>query len=318
MLPNVLVALTLLATIPGASFDASRVAARVNGVPIREERVERYFEGYLKEKGRNVAAIRSPSAYDRLRREALDELIDQELLWQEAQRRRLVASKADVEAALADLRAAFATREELRQRLDRAGFTEESYAETLRQQLSIQRLVKEEITSRLSVKEAEVRAYYEEHRASFTRPEQIRARHVLVKVAPTASAEEKARARGRIEAILAEARAGAPFPDLARRRSEDATAAEGGDLGFFARGQMVGPFEEAAFALQPGELSGVVETVFGFHVIQVEDRRAEERIPEAAVREKIRAQLADRKAKGALAERVRALREHGRIEVAGS
>lgn len=318
MLPNALVALSLLAVLPGASFDDSRVAARVNGVPIPAERVERYFEDYLREKGRSVAAIRSPNAYEKLRRQALEELIDTELLWQEAQRRKVLASKAEVEAALRDLRAAYQTPEELRVRLEQGGFTEESYAEYLRQQLSIRKLVQKEIAARVVVGDADVHAYYEEHRERFTRPEQVRARHVLVKVAPAAPPEERARARERIEAVLAEARAGTSFPELARERSEDGTAAQGGDLGFFSRGQMVGPFEEAAFALQPGELSGVVETVFGFHVIQVEDRRPEERIAEAEVRGAIRAQLAERKAQGALAERVRALRERGHVEIAGS
>ena len=167
-----------------------------------------------------------------------------------------------------------------------------------------------------SVPEAEVKAYYEQNKARYGTEEQRRASHILI----TAEGSDKATARKKAEQLLAQVRAKpSDFEKLARENSKDpGSAAQGGDLGFFARGQMVGPFEEAAFALQPGELSGIVETVFGFHVIQVEDRRAEERIPEAAVREKIRAQLAERKAKGALAERVRALRERGRIEVAGS
>lgn len=318
MLPNVLVALALATAVPGPSADDALVAARVNGVPIARERAERYFEDYLVEKGRNVAAIRSPTAYEGLYREALEKLVEAELLWQEAQKRRVLATKADVEAAMAEVRAGFKTPDAYRLRLERGGFTEATYAEYLRKQLSIRELVQKEVVAHVSVPEAAVHAYYEANPARFTRPEQVRAEHVLVKVSPSAPAEQRAKARARIDAVLAELRGGASFAELARTRSDDATAAQGGDLGFFGRGQMVPPFEEAAFRLRPGEISGVVETAFGYHLIRVTERRGGDRVPEAEVRGAIREQLFAEKAQRALEERVAALRERGRVEIAGA
>jgi len=316
---NVLFALAVLAAAPPAARAAEQgVAARVNGVAIRTERVERYFEDFLAEKGRNVAAIRSPAAYEALRRQALDKLIEAELLWQEAQKRKVVASKAEVDAALAEVRAGFKQPGAFERRLERGGFTLDGYAEYMRQQVSIRKLVQKEVVARVSVSDADVHAYFEANPGRFTRPEEVHARHALVKVAPTAPEEERAKARARIDALLARARGGAGFAELAREHSEDATAAAGGDLGFFARGQMVRPFEEAAFALAPGEVSDVVQTVFGYHVIAVEERRGGERIPEAEARSGIREQLFAEKAQQALAGMVEALRERGRVELAPS
>src|SRR2546427_5969725 len=129
--------------------------------------------------------------------------------------------------------------------------------------------------SQVELKDGEVAEYYALHKEDkFTEPEEVRARHILVKTAADAGADAKAAARKKAEELLAKVKAGADFAALAKERSEDAgSAANGGDLGLFTRGRMTPAFEEAAFALQGGGLSDVVETPFGFHVIKVEEHR---------------------------------------------
>lgn len=141
------------------------VAARVNGVAISTERLDRYFEDLLAESGRSVAAIRSPAAYAGLRQQALERLVDTELLWQEAQRRERLAGQAEIDAALREVRAGFKRPGAFEQRLARGGFTEASYAGWLRVQLSIRRLVQEEIVPGVKVTDADVEAAREEARA---------------------------------------------------------------------------------------------------------------------------------------------------------
>jgi len=121
----------------------------------------------------------------------------------------------------------------------------------------------------------QVQAYYDDHVGDrFTVEEQVHARHVLVKTDPGAGDAGKAEARKKAEALLARAKGGADFAELAKKSSDDpGSAAQGGDLGFFGRGRMVPEFEAAAFALEPGQLSEVVESQFGFHVIRVEEKR---------------------------------------------
>lgn len=145
------------------------VAARVNGVAVSVERLDRYFEDFLAESGRNVAAIRSPAAYRALRQQALERLVETELLWQEAQRRRRLASRAEADAALAEVRAGFKRPGAFEQRLSRGGFTPASYAEWLRVQLSIRRLVQEEIVPAVKVSDGELAAARDEARR--TRPD---------------------------------------------------------------------------------------------------------------------------------------------------
>jgi peptidyl-prolyl cis-trans isomerase D len=125
----------------------------------------------------------------------------------------------------------------------------------------------------VSIDEGEMEKYYRRHLDRFDIPEQVRAAHILVRVAGDAGDMMRQQKRQVAEKILAEARAGKDFAQLARQHSEDpGSAAKGGDLGFFPRGAMVGPFEEAAFSLKPGEISGIVETPFGLHIIKCEGR----------------------------------------------
>src|SRR5207237_2817387 len=125
------------------------------------------------------------------------------------------------------------------------------------------------------VPESAITDYYELHKDDrFTEPEQVRARHILVKVASDAGEPAKAAARKKAEDLLAKVRAGGDFAALARKNSDDpGSAAQGGDLGLFGRGTMTPAFESAAFALEAGKVSDVVETPFGFHVIKVEEHR---------------------------------------------
>jgi peptidyl-prolyl cis-trans isomerase D len=146
-----------------------------------------------------------------------------------------------------------------------------------------------EFAARVEPTDGEVAEYYELHKDDrFTEPEQVRARHILVKVAADADDKTKAAARKKATDLLAKVKGGADFAALAAKQSDDAgSAASGGDLGLFPRGRMTPEFERAAFALQPGGLSDVIETPFGFHVIKVEEHRAGGLQPLDAVRDQI-------------------------------
>lgn len=167
-LPPVVAALSLLGlALPAAAQDYG-TAARVNGVAISSERLTRFFEEYLGDRGRSMAAIRSPTAFKELKRQALDQLIDQELLWQEAQRRKLLAPAKEVDAAVRQFRAQFPDDRRRQLALERGGFTDESYPGWVRQQLSVARLVEREIASKVRVTEAEVRDDYQANLHRFT------------------------------------------------------------------------------------------------------------------------------------------------------
>lgn len=128
-------------------------------------------------------------------------------------------------------------------------------------------LEQDKVAASIQLTEAELRAAYNGALDNFRVPERMRARHILLSTQGK-SEEEKKALRAKAEEILKQAKAGADFAELAKKHSNDSNASEGGDLGFFGRGQMVEPFEKAAFALQPKEISGVVTTDYGYHIIQ--------------------------------------------------
>jgi peptidyl-prolyl cis-trans isomerase D len=133
----------------------------------------------------------------------------------------------------------------------------------------------DQLADRIQPTDEQIKDYYQRHReAMFSYPERVRARHILISVIPGASAADRAEAKAKAEQILAQLKKGADFAKLADKYSDDTgTNSRGGDLGYFSRGQMVKPFEDAAFSLKPGQLSGVVATRFGYHIIEVEDHQ---------------------------------------------
>lgn len=126
-----------------------------------------------------------------------------------------------------------------------------------------------------SFSQEEIARYYQQNLGKYAIPEQRWARHILIKTVPEDSSDQLAAKRDKLLNILEIAKAGGNFDELAKQYSEDAsTAVQGGNLGFFSRGQMVKPFEDAAFTLQKGEVSNIVQTQYGFHIIKVEDIKA--------------------------------------------
>jgi peptidyl-prolyl cis-trans isomerase D len=167
----------------------------------------------------------------------------------------------------------------------------------------------------LSTDAERVRTAYDERSAEYDRPEQVRARHILVRLPEDADADTEAAARERIEAIAKRIREGADFVDVALEVSEDPGSKEqGGDLGFFPRGRMVKPFEDAAFALEPGMISEVIRTTHGLHLIRVEERKAATVVPfeearDEIARDLIRSDHAVETARGRAEELAAAVRE---------
>jgi peptidyl-prolyl cis-trans isomerase D len=148
------------------------------------------------------------------------------------------------------------------------------------------------VEGRVQVTDAEIQAFYDQNKDTFSRPEERRARHVLVKVDATADQATLDAAQKTIETVAAQARGGADFAQLAAQYSDDpGSKNQGGDLGFFPRGRMVPEFDEAVFSMAPGTISGPIRTAFGYHVIRLEEIRAAGQRPLAEVKEQIKGQL---------------------------
>jgi peptidyl-prolyl cis-trans isomerase C len=292
---------------------AEKMVATVNGVGITQAEFDRNWKYFLQKSGIPSTHADKTGKVDEFRKQVMDTLVDKELLVQEAASRKVVASPERVEAEMAGARKQFATDKEFRDALAKNTLTEESLRVLYGRELTIQALIEQVIAQGVTVSDADVTAFYASNKDKFETPEQVRARHILVKVDEKADAKAREAARGKAADLLAQVKGGADFAELAKKSSDCPSAPQGGDLGFFQHGQMVEPFDKAAFALKPGEVSGVVETQFGYHVIKLEERREAGLVSEAEAAPRIREYLKGQKVEEAVEARLKELRQKAKI-----
>jgi peptidyl-prolyl cis-trans isomerase C len=160
--------------------------------------------------------------------------------------------------------------------------------EDARSELGVEKLVEGEIAGKIAVTPEAVTEFYQKNQDKFQQGARVKASHILIAVPENADAAAKQLAKVKAEAVLKDLKAGKDFAAAAKENSQDpGSAPNGGDLGYFEQGQMVPPFEQAAFALKPGDMSGLVESPFGFHIIKVADKQAARVVPLEEAKPKI-------------------------------
>lgn len=304
-----------LLVISAAVAQDFNLVAKVNGEGITRDRLQSSVDASMERRGFNYGGVTQPRHFKRLQRQALEQLIAQELLWQKAEQEGFVAAAEELDEALAAARKSYPSEQAYLKDLERNAFTMESFREDLRRKISVRKWAHATLASEIQVSDAEIHDFYVANQVRFVQPEQINARHVLIKLAPGADDDATAAARDKIEQLLEQARAGSDFADLAKKHSQGPSAPRGGELGFVPRGRLVKDFEDAAFALETGEISDVVRTEFGFHIIQIIARRDGQAVPEQQVAAPIRQHLFETKFLEAVAERVRVLRKEASVEI---
>jgi peptidyl-prolyl cis-trans isomerase C len=318
-LPSATLLLALLALVPGSWAQAVHpgTAVRVNGVEISNERFNAFYQEYRRPQGINVAGRGDYlQKLTHLRREAMDEMIEQELVRQAAVARGIEVTAAEVDAALAEVSEPFGTREDFAHRLRSEGFTEATYRGHVERMLAAKKYLDGIRLGAAKVSDEELEAYYRANQRRLTLPEQVRVRHILLTWKPMGTGDDRAAIREQMLPILERARNGEDFATLARAYSDDyATKQNGGDTGLFHRGQMAPAFETAAFALQPGEISEPVETPFGVHILRLEERKEARLLPLEEIREQLRDHIRDEKMQAAVEQEVARLRQEAEVEV---
>lgn len=197
--------------------------------------------------------------------------IDSKLLEQEARRRGIKPNVERIDGKMSAMAEGAGGRAELEAELIKSGVTYDQLRSTAVQADLVQSLVEAEVGDAFNVSDEDVVAYYSDNPDLFSKPDKIHTRHILFRVGPDASAAQREAAREKAVAAHQRAMAGEDFAALAVELSEGPNASKGGDLGFTARGQMVKSFDDAVWVLGVGEISGVVESDLGYHVILVEE-----------------------------------------------
>jgi peptidyl-prolyl cis-trans isomerase C len=256
----------------------------------------------------------SDSQLSELNEKVLENIINRELLYQESQRKGIKVDEAALDKRLEAVKKQFASNDEFNNALIKANLSEADIRSQIKKGVAIDQFIMSSFGEKVTVSDEEMRAYYESHQESFKQPEQMQASHILIKVDPQADESQKAEARKKIEEIKQKLGKGADFAALAREFSQCPSSSKGGDLGYFRRGQMVKPFEEAAFALKPGEVSDIIETKFGYHLIKAIDKKPATTTAFAEIKSQLGSYLKHYKIQKEVSKYVEKLKEKAKVE----
>jgi peptidyl-prolyl cis-trans isomerase C len=289
------------------------VIARVNGDVIPRNEFERALANLESQAGGPVP----PERRDVIYRQVLDQLVAFRLLTQESAARKVPVPDTEIDARIGQIRGQFPNEQAYTAALAERGMTPDKLREDIRHQIAAMKLVETTIVPTVNVGEPEIEAFYKQNPERFQEPEAVHAAHILIRAPEGADAAAKQKARTEAQGVLASARKkGADFAALAKQHSQDqSSAVNGGDLGFVTRGRTVPAFEQAAFALKPGELSGVVESPFGFHVIKAFERRQARTVPLAEVKGQVGEFLKQQQVQEKTNALVGQLKAKGKVEI---
>jgi len=248
---------------------------------------------------------------EEITRRTLDAIIDEIVLDQELKEAKITIDDKQVDMSVQEVMKRYNfTPDQLAQAVANEGLTLAEYREQMRKQLARYQLLREKVQKKIKVSEADVRSEYDRMARDEGKEIEIHVRHIVVQLPQNATPAEVERAEQKAKAIAAEARQpGVDFAELARKKSEGSSAADGGDLGFFKRGAMVPAFETVAFALKPGEVSDPVRTPLGWHVLKLEESRAVGLPPLSEMKTQIEDKLRAEQASRASAQYVQQLRQ---------
>jgi parvulin-like peptidyl-prolyl isomerase len=290
--------------------EASAVAAVVNGEAILWSQVDAEVARAAAQFGMDPKSAEFAKQRAEISKAVVDQLIGTRLILQEARRRNITASEQEVNEQLEAIRKRFPSEAEFATALERNGFTLASLRDIIRTTL-VQRRVAEAVAPG-QVSDEEVRKHFDANRAQYDQPAQIKVGHILFRIAEK---DQEAVAQAKARIVQAKLADGAAFEDLAKQYSDDRASAErGGDLGFVTRGTLVKEFEEAAWSLRPGQISGLVKTQYGLHLIRVYEVKAAAKADFDKVKGQIREQLLAARREKAFGAWVEEQRKSAKIE----
>jgi peptidyl-prolyl cis-trans isomerase C len=253
---------------------------------------------------------------DQVYRQVLDRLVGYKLLLQETRTRKIAAADGEVDSRLQQMKSQFPNEDAFKKALVDRGITLEKLRQETGETIAVNQLLEKEVEPQVKIEEKDISDFYAKNKQEFKQAEAVKAAHILIRLPEKADAAARAKAKSQADLILKQLTGGAKFDELAKKNSQDPGSAQnGGDLGFFSKGQMVPAFENAAFALKPGQTSGVVETPFGYHIIRVTETRPARELPLEEVKDQIKNYLTDQMRSAKSEAFIQSLRAKGKVEI---
>jgi len=294
------------------------VVVEVNGVKFTEAQLDAEINRKLAILKDQAPAERLKQMIPEIRKQVLDEFVIRTLLSQEVTRLKITATEQEVLEAEEQVKAGLPQGATLDDLLKKNGLNKEKFREELRLGVKINKFILSQPLTKAKPAEKEITKYYQDNKEKFKAPETVHARHILVAKSPGDDDKIKADKKAKAELLRKRVVDGADFAEVVAKNSDCPSKSSGGDLGTFSRGQMVKPFEDAAFSQKINVISPVVETGFGYHIIQVLEHNDPRVINlDKNIREEIAIFLQQQKRQAAFAEMLKKLRAKATIIISG-
>ncbi|KAF0146384.1 MAG: peptidyl-prolyl cis-trans isomerase C [Nitrospirae bacterium] len=290
-----------------------KIAASVNGENISEAEVQMAVNRLMP--AGSFHGRLSDERTEQLRKSAVDSLIEKELLYQEGKRLGISVKKSEVKEIFNKNKEAFKKKKDFYSALEKMGLTEDSYRRLIEKELISRKFIKQEVEDKIRLSEANLEDYYNKNKGKFVSPDRIRVREMSINVSPTATQAEREEKKKQAEDLLKRVKAGEDFAALAYKYSEDDYRMKAGDLGLSHKGRLMQELEEAAYRLNIGEVSGLIETIYGYHIIRLEEKKPEEQLDFAGVKDSLKKELEGKRYKEAREALIKALKEKAVISI---
>ena len=248
-----------------------KIVAVVNDEPITQGELDINFMPIYQQYRQTYQGAELEQKLTEARRMVLNQLIEDALVAQDAQKKGLKITDEELESRMKEFRDRFASEDEFRKKLGEQGLTMSELRERIKNQVAVQKMRQYEVYGKINISPLDVEEYYTAHKDDYSKPERAKVSTILLRKEP--SKEEISATRVKMEDIVSQISQGMPFADLARKFSQDAHADEGGALGFIKRGQMIPSIDEAIFTTEVGAITPIIETDIGFHIFLVEAKQ---------------------------------------------
>ncbi|GBE00611.1 foldase protein PrsA 1 precursor [bacterium BMS3Abin08] len=304
-----ILAFTCFTSAFAADLKDSTVVAMVNGAAITKAELDVmtnrllpqiFYHGHV-----------SPEKKKKVEKKALESLINEELLFQEAQRQGLKAKKSDVRERLDRIKGKYPSEEAFNEAMKKNNITVAMLKEKIKKTLLVRSIIEKEV--KVSLSDKKLSDYFNNNKEKFSVPESVKLRYLWVKFDPSVPDFRK-KARAKAEEAYSKIKAGEDFAKVAWSYSDDMSRVKGGDVGFIHRGRMASEVEDAAFSLKVGQVSKIIETDTGYHILKVEDRRPSRQLSLKEVKDKLRRELTGSMQKKRMNELIKRLRAGAKIE----
>jgi len=298
-----------------AALAGNDVVARVNGKPLTAFELNEEFQDILPIMGAYHGGM-SKEKIAEIREKALSNLIEKELQYQYALEKGLSVPAKDIESEFTEMQKRFGSAANFKEALKKSSITKEELKGFISKRLLTVKAKDHEVTAPATLSDSDIKEYYEKNKGTFNKPVEFRASHILIGVEPSANKEEREAGLKSAKEVLAKVKSGEDFATLAMKYSTDqATAPIGGDIGPFHKGMAEESVEKAVLALKVGEVSDVVETIYGYHIIMLTGLKPAAQLTFDEVKADIKKKLEKKKAEELYNAWMDGLRSKAKIEI---